>query len=318
MRRYRNWIFSALLAFLFFEIWVGFPILLEKKSTSNNDNSTTANLGEALKKMQGVHLVESRQGDQDWELFADAAEEKRVDKSWSLKTVKAIFYAKKNVEFEVYGQSGFIDGKTRDISITGNVLTKTSNGYQFKSQDVKFISKQRILESQSRVSVVGPSTKNEKPLAMKAQKMKASIDDGLIRLIGQVETEKGLSNDKTLFIKSDQSTISSRQKVVGFSGTVSMQVDLMKIESPEINLVYRDDQDLLQSILFSGGVKMSDRDKIATAEQVRFDPTENKFILSGKPKVMQGLDEIVGDQIVFIDGGKKVKIENVKGRSEKK
>lgn len=319
MRRYRNWIFSALLLLLFVEIWIGFPIHLEKKTDQvRQEQAKGMDLGNALKRMEGAHLVESRQGERDWELFAETAEEKKENNSWNLKAVRVLFYTKQGLEFEVTGDEGFIDGLTRDITIRGNVLTKTFNGYQFRTAEVVYVSKGRWLKSQTKIVVDGAPSKKEKPLKMRGLRMQASVDEGLIKIMGDVVTEKGLSGAQTIEVHSDESTISTRQRVVGFQGQVQVQVDSMKIESPEVSFVYKDEQDLLQSVLVSGGARLSDRDKIATAEQVRFDPSENRFTLSGQPRVMQAGDEIIGDRIVFIDGGKKVKVENIKARSEKK
>lgn len=336
MRRYRNWIFTALLALLFIEIWIGFPISLEKRSEQARREraakSSSEDLGSSIKRMEGVHLVESRAGDRDWELFAQTAEEKiekteRINgekkhtNSWNLKVVRVLFYTKQGQEFEVMGNEGYIDGITRNITIRGNVLTKTANGYHFKTSEVEYVSRGRILRSHSKILIDGPppmKNQKEKPLHMQGQQMVATIDTGLIKISGGVVTEKGLSEGKTMQIHSDSSNISTRQRVVGFGGHVEVQLDTMKVESPEVSFVYKDDADMLQSVLISGGAKLSDRDKMATAEQVRFEPQENKFTLTGQPRVLQGGDEIYGDRIVFIDGGKKVKVENIKAISEKK
>jgi lipopolysaccharide export system protein LptA len=61
-----------------------------------------------------------------------------------------------------------------------------------------------------------------------------------------------------------------------------------------------------------GVVKVSDIDKFATSENVQYDPEQNKFTFNGHPRVVQNSDEITGDQIVFMNGGKKVRVEKLK------
>jgi lipopolysaccharide export system protein LptA len=39
---------------------------------------------------------------------------------------------------------------------------------------------------------------------------------------------------------------------------------------------------------------------------------KNEFVFDGRPRVVQDNDELRGDRIVFLDGGKKVKVQNAK------
>lgn len=68
---------------------------------------------------------------------------------------------------------------------------------------------------------------------------------------------------------------------------------------------------MLDRIVLSGGVKLTDKDKKATCRELEINLTEDKMTLRGQPKVQQGDDEINGNEIVFLDGGKKVKINQV-------
>jgi lipopolysaccharide export system protein LptA len=90
------------------------------------------------------------------------------------------------------------------------------------------------------------------------------------------------------------------------------------MEGPEASFEYGSGIDILQSVQVKGGVKVSDLDKYATSDSVQFDPEQNKFTFKGRPRVVQNNDEITGDQIVFIDGGKKVKVEKSRVQVEKK
>ena len=60
--KFRFLLFSALLIFLFIEIWMGFPIQLEKGSEERLLSAQTVVTAGPEKKMENVHLVESRVG----------------------------------------------------------------------------------------------------------------------------------------------------------------------------------------------------------------------------------------------------------------
>ncbi|MNL10806.1 hypothetical protein D3C87_1316180 [compost metagenome] len=63
---------------------------------------------------------------------------------------------------------------------------------------------------------------------------------------------------------------------------------------------------------------MSDVDKYATSESVNLDLLADKYVFKGRPKVIQNNDELSGEEIIFLEGGKKVKIERARAKMEKK
>jgi lipopolysaccharide export system protein LptA len=91
----------------------------------------------------------------------------------------------------------------------------------------------------------------------------------------------------------------------------------MKLEGPEANFIYGNTENILKNIKVIGGVKVSDLTKYATSEMVNFDPALNKFIFSGRPRLVQNNDEITGDEIIFVDGGKRVQVNKMKAKVEK-
>ena len=72
MAKYKNYIFVALVLFLAVEILIIFPQKLEQLNELEHQNTQaglqTSDDG-ADQKMQGAHLVISREGRRDWELF---------------------------------------------------------------------------------------------------------------------------------------------------------------------------------------------------------------------------------------------------------
>jgi LPS export ABC transporter protein LptC/lipopolysaccharide transport protein LptA len=324
MRKLTGILFAIFMVFLFLEILIGFPISLEREPTAEEKDKTPATqnsnstLLETQQKMQGVHLVESRKGARDWELFSESAESNQGAGAWKLLKVRMLFYNNDKVDFIVTGDRGNFDPASRDMRIEGNVVTKSSNGYTFESNIVIYQSQARVIYSPEDVHMLGPPDEKGKGLVLTGNQMKASVDENLMTIQEKVNASKQLNDGQQFQIKSKSAVFSGKSRLARFLGDVSIEVGSMKMEGPEANFVYRKDVDILQSVFVKGGVKVSDIDKYATSDTVKFDPEQNKFTFNGRPRVVQNNDEITGEQIVFIDGGKKVKVEKIRALMEKK
>jgi LPS export ABC transporter protein LptC len=329
MRKTTGILFAIFMIFLFLEILVGFPIHLEnapeptplaegEKSKDPKKSDSDANKTETQQKALGVHLVESQKGNQDWELFAESAENSQGKGAWQLKNVKVLFYNNETVDFTVTGERGTLNSDTKDMKIAGHVITKSANGYTFESESVSYIAAQRLIQSLDPIKMIGPPDDKGKGLVLTGGKMQAQVDESKITIQKDVAASKQLSNGKKFIIKSQIAEFSGKNRTAKFLEDVSIDVGSLKMQGPEAYFEYRSGADILQSIVVKGGVKVSDVDKYATSDSVKFDPEQNQFIFNGRPRVVQNNDEITGDQIVFIDGGKKVKVENIKGKVDQK
>ncbi len=267
--------------------------------------------------MEGVHYVESRSGNRDWELFAETAEGSEGSGEWDLKNVKVFFYSSDKIEFTVTGAVGKIDAKSKDMRISGNVLTMSQNGYRLQTEAVEYQSQTRTIKSLDKVKMLGPTDGNGKGITVHGDWMEAIVDQNLMRIKNDVVAKKTLDDGKVFTVKSGTAEFLGNNREVKFLDQVAIEMDSMKLEGPEARFQYGDTPDMLKSVLVNGGVKVSDLDKYATSDSVSFDPGQNQFTLQGRPRVVQNNDEITGDKIILIDGGKKVKVEKMKARVEK-
>lgn len=316
MTRIGQALFGVLLVLLFFQIIVGFPMPLEQKTET--PILATGEQEERLEHEQvmgQVHLVESREGERDWELFARRAVGSEGQGLWRLEDVKVQFYSDRTIEYVVTGKTGEIDSLTKDMKISGDVVTTSANGYIFRTDEVEYTAHERTLRSEKPVSV-----RNSRPgkdaLRIRGNAMEASMDTHLIDLHDQVVATRSLPQGKSFSVRSNHLRLSGKNDSAKFSGGVRIEVDTLRIDGPEAEFEYRPGADPLRSVLISGGARVSDIDKYATAEAVRFEPEQNRLVLSGRPRVVQGQDEIVGEKITILNGGKKVRVEKMKARVE--
>lgn len=330
MKNIKNLALFSLLIFLFVEVLIVFPSklehdddkavrarvqeqerLLQQKGGKADEPSTLAE-----QRMGGVHLVESQQGLRDWELFANSAEGSQSAGTWKLHQVKVLFYNKEKVEFVVTGDSGSIDAKSKDLSIVGHVVTKSENGYTFQTASVFYTSKERHIESPEEVVMKGPSDKTGEGLFLKGRRMLVTVDDTKMMIQEKVTARKPMKEGKAFDISSDGAEFSGKNREARFLGTVRMSYDHMRLEGPEASFLYGSGADILSSVVVRGGVKVSDAEKFATSESVNLDLLANRYVFKGHPKIIQNSDELTGEEIVFLEGGKKVKIERVRAKME--
>lgn len=336
MAKFRNLIFILLLGFLFVEVLIVFPSRLEHEDEAevrarveaqdktNKEKEARLARGEKIsepsslaeQRMQGVHFVESQQGARDWELFAASAEGNQGLGSVNLQQVKVLFYNKNKVEFTVTGDKGSMDSKTKDLSVIGNVITRSENGYTFETPSVFYSSKTRVLDSPEQVLMQGPKEVSGDGLRLKGHRMKVFVDTSKMIISEKVEAQKPEKDGKRVDIAADGAEFSSKNREAKFIGKVQVTYDKMKLEGPEASFVYKAGENILSAIAVVGGVRVSDVDKFATSESVNLDLLANKYIFKGSPKVIQNGDELSGDEIIFLDGGKRVKVERVRAKVE--
>ncbi len=331
--RIKNIIFLLLLTFLFVEVLIIFPSKLEKipddspvrttlsgdvlQSTDNPKSEDENSDSKAMQKMKGVHLVESQFGKKDWELFSEMAEGSQGKGSWNLKKVKVFFYSQDKVEYTVSGDEGAIDSATKDLRIRGHVVTKSVNGYVFETPDVYYNASIRQIESPSFVKMYSEKNASAEGIALTGDSMVAFVDQSKMIIKKNVAAEKLMSDGKKLRVQAESAQFNGKNQEASFSGNVLMDYDKMKVEGPEAAFLYGSSGNILSNIKVTGGVKASDLDKFASSESLDMDLLQKKFTFKGKPKVIQNDDELSGEEITFLDGGKRVKVNKVNARMEK-
>jgi LPS export ABC transporter protein LptC len=318
MKKYLNIFFFICLAVLFIEILLGFPGIIENEEEKlRSAHLIETNEVQAQQKMQGVHLVESQSGVRDWELFSESAEGQQGQGKWELKKVKVNFYSKDKVDFVITGKSGLIDTKTKDFEIFGQVKVISQNGYNLDSERITYRALERIIRSPGKVKMIGPADENAKGISVIGNEMETDVDAGVMSLKSDVEAKKMMADGKAISIKSEIAEFSSKSNSVRFLKNVNLNINQMRLEGPEAKFQYDSVGKSLESIQVVGGAKISDFDKFATSDTASFLPKENKFVLNGKPRVVQNSDEILGEVITFLNGGKKVKVQNIRAKIDK-
>lgn len=306
----------------FFLVLVVQVVILAPKTVEEPESHEAVAPTEVTQKidqvMHGAHLVETRESQKEWELWADEAMSFRALDRWNLKKVKAVFFGKDGVFFTVTGESGVVETKTKNMRVEGNVTTRSSNGYIFRTEVVEYDSVKHLLLSPSTVHMVGPSDRQGSGLKLHGQKMDLNIDTSLMNVSGKVESEKNFSKGRKLLIHSDNAQFSSKSKLARFYNNVVMDMETMRITGPEAQFIYDSAGQEVSSVLVSGGVRVTDVDKWATSDRLSVNFVSDTYVFQGKPRVIQNNDELVGEKITFFEGGKRVSVQGARARMDQK
>lgn len=267
--------------------------------------------------MRGAHLVETREGEKEWELWSDTATSYKQKAQWSLQTVKTQFFGKDGVHFIVTGERGSVQVQTKDMTVLGNVKIRSSNGYVFKTEAVEYHSVQRRLIAPKPVTMWGPQDETGNSLFLRGQSLEADLNNALMTVHRDVKGEKSFKGDKRLQIRSQRADFSGKSNLARFSGEVVMDFESMRITGPEAVFEYGPDANLVKSVHVSGGVRVSDLDKWATSQKVSVNFDKDKYVFRGNPKVVQNNDELQGEEIVFLEGGRKVEVLKARAKVDK-
>lgn len=317
-KKWLNIFYLAVFVLIFVQLVIIFPKTLEIKDDDDFSDEVVEQKVKTEQKMQGVHLVESQGGSRDWELFSQSAAGNQAEGSWALKEVKVNFYSKENLSFTVTGEEGQIDSGSKDLKIRGHVRTVSSNGYSFETESVSYTAQKREIVSPDAVKVLGPSDQLGEGLTITGYNLVANVDKNLMKIHRAVNAKKQLTDGKLFQITSQEVELSGLSKEAQFNGQVKITYgepkSPMSIEGPKAIFKYSQDNKVLNQLTVSGGVKVIQEDKRATADVLDLDLLTNNFVFNGNPKLVQNEDELVGDKIIFLDGGKKVKVERIKAQ----
>ena len=315
-------LFALIVVFIFLEILFISPKILEKPTDDLTQYQKLQALAQSKKKdaveqkAMGVHIVENDENKKSYELFASEATG-TSDAQWVLKKVKVQFYSENELSFSVMGEVGEIDGTTKDMIVRGEVLTTSTNGYKFKTDSLKYIAKEKMMKSSDAVFMQGPPDEKGNGFNLKGVGLRVDIKNNKMEILSQVEARKMIDEKKFNLTAKNAEFYNNSQEAL-FSGQVKMVLGKSRIDAPKARFYYSNVHKALERIILSQGVRLLEEEKVATCEQLEIDLLQDKMTLRGQPKVQQGDDEIRGEEIVFLEGGKKVKINQVNLKSKRK
>lgn len=268
--------------------------------------------------MKGMHMIETREGEKEWELWADQAISLKAKEVLELEKVRAVFFSDNGVTFTVTGSRGSVQVKSKNLRVEGDVVTRSSNGYLFSTPLIEYDSAARQLFAPERLEMLGPKDADGHSLKLTGLGLKAFLEKSVMEVLRDVKAEKTLAKGRKAFIKSQRSLFSGKDRTAKFLGEVVLDLDSMRITGPSAEFEWSEKNQSWQAVNFSGGARVSDADKWATAQNLNVNFEKNSFIFRGDPRVVQNNDELRGEEIIFYDGGKRVQVHRARAKVDEK
>lgn len=286
-------------------------------SPDQQANATPDGAGNGIdQSLQGMHMIETQEGGKEWELWSDKAERIKEKDLLKLTKVKTIFFAKSGVTFTVTAATGLVEVKTKNLRMEGHVVTQSSNGYNFVTEYVNYTSKDKSLQTDSAVEMIGPTDKDGPGLKLTGRGMQAQMQDGTMEILNNVHATKTF-NSRKVDIRSHRAQFNAHNRSAKFLGDAVLDMATMRITGPEATFEYDAKTEAIRNLSVVNA-KVSDTDKWATADNLKVDFSQNKFVFLGHPRVVQNNDELKGEEIVFLDGGQRVQVHRARAKMDEK
>lgn len=300
-----------LLAYVAVQVFVFSPKnfdRLNRFAQSNLSSSLTPFGSDYDQRMRGVHLIEAQSGNKVWEMWADRAQALKSQSVWELKEVLVFFYSQGEKSMEVRGETATIRTDNRDLEILGNVTAESKNGYLVSTSKIKYQAEDRLLLAKESVRALGPSLKGQKRFQLESLGLIASLADNQIDLLSDVKSSFFRGNEK-YHVDANSARLSLSSRLVSFFDRVQFGVGKFVMKGPTAVFKFEERSNDLAQVALYGGVKGTGDGKSISADRADIDFQKDQYVFRGAPRLLQETDEIQGDLITFLDGGKIVKVE---------
>ena len=260
--------------------------------------------------LSDTHLIKSQGTKKLWELRAEQVSKKKDRPDWYLERVDVQFSGENSVNYKAVGERGFVDDDGNNLKMKGDIQIHSSNGYKLTTPMILYNTNVRKIEGPKPVQLTGLSGGNTSPLFVKGDLFDADLGTNIINLRQNVHGRKKISGNRLMKIASREAIFSGQSMDVVFQKKVVIRVESMALRGPRARFKYENGE--LDSLLVDGGVRIEDLGRWGRADQVQVFFKEDKYVLRGTPKVVQGEDQVKGDEISIYDGGNRVRVKKAK------
>lgn len=311
-----NWMkfaFIFLLLVLIFELFIILPGKINEQAQQKDVKKVALEQPGSEQNMETVHLIESKNDKKEWELLADRAEGVLGQGAWKLKKIKVIFFTEEGATYTVYSDFGQLMSDTKDMKLYGSVLTKASNGYEYFGEDLEYKAQEKTLFTPNKIKMLGPKDADSRRISLRGEQMLIQLEKSLMIIEKNVNADREMQQGKVVSIRSNKAEFSAVNNMARFANRVKVFYDGMNISGPEAFFSYGPEKgDLPTELFVNGGVVVEDAKRRAHSDNLKIDFLTEEYTFKGSPKVEENGDVLTGQEIIFLQGGERVKVMGVK------
>lgn len=147
--------------------------------------------------IKAAHFVETKGAMKVLEVYAEEAYSFSENNSAELKKPRAIFYGKEGREVHFSGDRGIIDTETNDVSIEGNVVMDSQEGYHLETSYLEYSSEGMVVTTAKPVRIVSDV------FDVKGIGMRTKVEEEVFFILNKVEAVLYLSSKGGPFAKTE-------------------------------------------------------------------------------------------------------------------
>jgi LPS export ABC transporter protein LptC len=160
--------------------WIGLYAFRTQKPATPVPKVSTTGSGPGQVGLQEVNFVQVKDGVKLWELKAEAVEYQQPKNLVSFKKVTLTYFPKGNKPIVLVGNRGKLDTQTKDISIEGEVIISTPEGYELKIPSLQYRDDNREIYSEGAFTLKSPT------ILLDGQGMTMNLDSQKVRVKSKV------------------------------------------------------------------------------------------------------------------------------------
>ena len=153
MKRFKFGIFLSILLIAGIAL---FTIWSNRRQLSDKEAPLPPMLNEkADKSLEKIRFVEEKHGKKTWELEAKSIQEYRNQDLMLLEEIKLTFYTRQGRCFTLSGREGKVYPSTKNMSLSGEVVLTSDDGYRLKTHSVNYHHQERKVTTADPVELEG-------------------------------------------------------------------------------------------------------------------------------------------------------------------
>ena len=170
---------------------------------------------------------------------------RRMGRNWQIEQVEVKFFCQEWSHLQRDGRdSGTVTtsatNDVRDVTITGNVVTHSSNGYVFKTDTAHYDTANHLLYAPGELKMMGPRDTDGASLVLTGTEMDANLLTNDIVIRQNVHGKKNIRAGKTATISSHSALFSGASKQTRFLDDVVIDIETLRITGHEASFIYKD------------------------------------------------------------------------------
>jgi LPS export ABC transporter protein LptC len=175
-----------LIAIAFFTIVLVMVSLIRNAPTPDN-SKPMENLPPAGVAMQlsDVHYEQLDQhGVKEWALDAQSAQVFEAEKKIALQSLEVVFFSSEGKGFTLAADHGELYTDSKDVTVSGNVVTTTDEGFKIESDSLRYNSQDRTISTTDKVTLRGNN------MVMRGKGMIIDVEKETLSLLEEVKASE--------------------------------------------------------------------------------------------------------------------------------